>query len=49
MKNLLNPTQVINMEAGNIQIELPPRSAGVFVPDDSRLRAYKFFKSRNLA
>ena len=48
LKNLLNPAQVITMEAGNIQIELPPRSAGIFVPDDTRMRAYKFYKTRNL-
>ncbi|MEI6085821.1 MAG: alpha-amylase family glycosyl hydrolase, partial [Verrucomicrobiota bacterium] len=48
LKNLLNPAQVITMEAGNIKIELPPKTAGIFVPDDTRLRADKFFKTRNL-
>ena len=48
MKNLLDPSQVIAMEAGNIKLELPPRSAGIFVPDDMRVTNYKFFKPRNL-
>lgn len=48
MKNLLNPSQVVNMEAGNIKIELPPKTAGIFVPDDTRMAGYKFFKARNL-
>jgi glycosidase len=48
MKNLLNPSQVVNMEAGNIKIELPAKSAGIFVPDDTRIQNYRFFKSRNL-
>ncbi len=48
MKNLLEPSQVINMEAGNLTLQLPPRSAAIFVPDDTRLPNYKFFKPRNL-
>ncbi len=49
MKNLLDPSQVVNMEAGNIKLELPPRSAGIFVPDDARIQNYRFFKQRNLS
>ena len=48
MKNLLEPSQVVTMEAGNIRIELPPKSAAIFVPDDTRVPNYKFFKPRNL-
>jgi glycosidase len=48
MKNLLAPSQVVTMEAGNIKLEIPPRSAAIFVPDDDRYRGYKFFKPRNL-
>jgi alpha-glucosidase len=48
MRNLLAPAQVVTMEAGNLRIELPPRSAAIFVPDDTRLSHYKFFKARNL-
>jgi alpha-glucosidase len=48
MKNLLEPSQMVTMEAGNIRIELPPRTAGIFVPDDTRLANYNFFKPRNL-
>lgn len=49
MKNLLNPSQIVTMEAGNIRIELPPRAAGIFVPDDTRIANYRFFKARNLS
>jgi glycosidase len=49
MKNILDPSQVVPMEAGNIRIELPPRSAAIFVPDDTRLQNYRFFKPRNLS
>jgi glycosidase len=48
MKNLLDPLQVVNMEAGNIKIELPAKSAAIFVPDDTRIQNYRFFKARNL-
>jgi glycosidase len=48
MKNLLNPSHVVNMEAGNLHLDLPPRSAAIFVPDDTRIRNYQFFKPRNL-
>jgi glycosidase len=48
MKNLLNPSQVVTMEAGNIKLDMPPRSAAIYVPDDTRLANYKFFKVRNL-
>ncbi len=48
MKNLLEPSQVVNMEAGNLSLGIPPRSAAIFVPDDTRLPNYKFFKPRNL-
>jgi glycosidase len=48
MKNLLEPSQVVNMEAGNLSLDIPPRSAAIFVPDDTRLPNYKFFKPRNL-
>jgi hypothetical protein len=36
------------MEAGNIKLDMPPRSAAIYVPDDTRLANYKFFKVRNL-
>jgi glycosidase len=49
MKNLLDSSQVVNMEAGNLRVEVPPRSAAIFVPDDTRLKNYRFFKPRNLA
>ena len=49
MKNLLEPSQVVNMEAGNLKLDIPARSAAIFVPDDTRLPNYKFFKPRNLA
>jgi len=49
MKNLLEPSQVVNMEAGNLKVDIPARSAAIFVPDDTRLPNYKFFKPRNLA
>jgi glycosidase len=49
MKNLLNPSQVVSMEAGNLKLDIPPRSAAVFVPDDTLVKNYKFFKPRNLA
>jgi glycosidase len=49
MKNLLNPTQIVNMEAGNIALELPAKSAGIFVPDDTHIENYRFFKPRNLS
>ena len=49
MKNLLDPAEVVNMEAGNLRLDLPPRTAAIFVPDDTRLKNYKFFKPRNLA
>jgi glycosidase len=49
MRNLLDPSQTVAMEAGNIKIELPARSAGIFVPDDTRIPNYRFFKARNLA
>jgi glycosidase len=49
MKNLLEPSQVVNMEAGNLKLDISARSAAIFVPDDTRLPNYKFFKSRNLA
>jgi glycosidase len=48
MKNLLEPSQVVNMEAGNLKLDIPARSAAIFVPDDTRLPNYKFFKPRNL-
>jgi len=48
MKNFLDPTQVVNMEAGNLRLDVPPRSAAIFVPDDTRQRNYRFFKPRNL-
>jgi glycosidase len=48
MKNLLEPSQVVNMEAGNLKLDIPGRSAAIFVPDDTRLPNYKFFKTRNL-
>jgi hypothetical protein len=35
--------------AGNLRLDVSPRSAAIFVPDDMRLRNYKFFKPRNLA
>ncbi len=43
MKNLLDPTQRAEMQAGNLQLDVPPRSAAIFVPDDERYRTYKFF------
>jgi glycosidase len=49
MKNLLDPSQVVNMEAGNLKLDVPPRAAAIFVPDDTRVRNYKFFKPRNLS
>ena len=49
MKNVLDPSQVVNMEAGNVRLEIPPRSAAIFVPDDTRIPGYKFFKPRNLS
>jgi hypothetical protein len=49
MKNLLDASQVVTMEAGSIKLELPPRSAGIFVPDDTRIPNYRFFKARNLS
>lgn len=49
MKNLLDPSQVVSMEAGNLKLDVPARSAAIFVPDDTRTQNYKFFKSRNLA
>lgn len=49
MKNLLAPAQVINMEAGNLRVDVPARSAAIYVPDDTHHRAYKFFKPRNMA
>ena len=48
LKNLLDPSQVVNMEAGNVKLEIPPRTAAIFVPDDTRTQNYKFFKPRNL-
>ena len=48
MKNLLEPSQVVNMEAGNLRLDIPARSAAIFIPDDTRLSNYKFFKPRNL-
>jgi glycosidase len=48
LKNLLDPTQVLTMEAGNVKLDIPPRTAAVFVPDDTRIQNYKFFKARNL-
>ncbi len=48
LKNLLAPERVVNMEAGNFRVTLPPWSAGIFVPDDTRMRAYQFYKPRNL-
>ncbi|HUK82332.1 MAG TPA: glycoside hydrolase family 13 protein [Verrucomicrobiae bacterium] len=48
MKNLLDPSQVVHMEAGNVRLEVPARTAAIFVPDDTRMRHYKFFKPRNL-
>lgn len=48
LRNLLEPSQTVNMEAGNVKIEIPPRTAAIFVPDDTRLQNYKFFKPRNL-
>jgi hypothetical protein len=30
-------------------VDVPPRSAAIFVPDDTRIRNYKFFKPLNLA
>ena len=48
MKNLLEPFQVVNMEAGNLKLDVPARSAAIFVPDDSRVQNYRFFKPRNL-
>ena len=49
MKNLLNPSQVVNMEAGNIKLDLSAHSAAIFVPDDTRIQNYRFFKPRNLS
>jgi alpha-glucosidase len=49
MKNLLPPGQVVTMQAGNLRLDLPGRSAAIFVPDDSRLGCYRFFKDRNRA
>ncbi len=49
MKNLLEPTQVVNMEAGNFKLDVPARSAAIFVPDDARVQNYRFFKARNLS
>ena len=48
LKNLLDPSQMVNMEAGNVNLEIPPRTAAIFVPDDTQIRNYKFFKPRNL-
>ncbi len=49
MKNLLDPSQVVNMEAGNIKLDLPAHSAAIFVPDDTRIQNYRFFKPRNFS
>jgi hypothetical protein len=35
--------------AGTLRLDVSPRSAAIFVPDDMRLRNYRFFKPRNLA
>jgi len=40
---------VVNMEAGNLRLDIPPRSAAIFIPDDTRLSDYKFFKRATLA
>jgi hypothetical protein len=48
LKNLIDPSQMVNMEAGNVNLEIPPRTAAIFVPDDTQIRNYKFFKPRNL-
>ncbi len=47
MKNVLAPDPIIPMEAGNLRLSLPPRSAAIFVPDDTRLTTYRFHKPRN--
>src|ERR1043166_7260760 len=49
MKNLLDPSQIVNMEAGNLKLEVPALSAAIFVPDDTRVPNYRFFKPRNLS
>jgi len=50
MKNLLCPEQsLIRMEAGNLDVEIPARSAAILVPTDDQFKEYKFFKERNLA
>jgi glycosidase len=49
LKNLLDPSQVAHMEAGNVRLDIPPRSAAILIPDDTRLQNYKFFKPRNLS
>jgi glycosidase len=45
----IRQSQVVNMEAGNLRLDIPPRSAAIFVPDDTRLKNDKFFKPWNLA
>src|SRR5205814_1684921 len=42
MKNLLDSSQIVTMEAGNIRLESAPRSAAIFVPDDTRIQNYRF-------
>lgn len=48
MKNLLEPSQVVHMQAGNLRLDVPARGAAIFVPDDTRIQRYRFFKPRNL-
>jgi len=38
---------LIRMEAGNLDVEIPPRSAAILVPADDQFKGYKFFKERN--
>lgn len=49
LRNLLCPAQaLINMEAGNLDVDMPPRSAAILVPDDGQYQEYQYFKPRNL-
>jgi hypothetical protein len=36
------------MKNDPLWMDVAPRSAAIFVPDDTRIRNYRFFKPRNL-
>lgn len=48
LKDLLNNCPKLKMQGGNIDLNVPPYSAVILVPDDTQFKDYKFFKERNL-